>query len=60
MKIIVCFNTTAYFKAEEKEKAEAFVKDISANVLEKGMNVEVAWDTDHVRVTGRQEFGDEE
>lgn len=50
----------AHFKENEVEKVNAFVKDISENILAKDMNLEIAWDTDHVRIVGKQEFGDEE
>ena len=60
MKGTINTTTIVHFKENEVEKVNAFVKDVSENILEKDMNLEIAWDTDHVRIVGKQEFGDEE
>lgn len=53
MKVNTIITTTVFFKEGEREKANAFIDSIIEDVARKGVNIEVAWDTDHVRVTGR-------
>ena len=60
MKGTINATTIVHFKENEAEKVNTFVKFISENILEKDMNLEIAWDTDHVRIVGKREFGDEE
>ena len=60
MKGTINATVITYFSEDEKEKVNNFVKIVAEQILEKGMNAEIAWDVDHVRLVGRQEFSDEE
>lgn len=54
MKVNANFTVVVYFKEGERDEANEVIDPIVEAIMRQGMNIEIAWDTDHVRVTGRK------